>query len=126
MTKHYVLHASYEPAKMNTLIKPLTGQVLVEILPAEKRSAGGVDLPEHTLSPEENQAAARRPDMPLGLTGVVRAIGAWPKTEAGLARMPEFGLNAKVIIGPNAGLDLHGLGRKLKIVNQDQILALLT
>lgn len=108
-------------------IKPLCGQVLVEILPADKRSAGGIDLPEHTMSPDENQDAARRPTMPPGLTGVVKAIGSWPKTRSGLARMPEFGIGARVIVGPNAGLDMRrGIGERMRMVHQSQVLAVLT
>lgn len=107
-------------------IKPLTGQVLVEILPVDKRSAGGIDLPEHTMSPEENQSDARRPTMPPGLTGVVKAIGPWPKTRTGLARMPEFGIGARVVIRPHGGLDLQrGIGERLKMVHQSQVLAVL-
>lgn len=108
-------------------IKPLTGQVLVEILPADKRSAGGIDVPEHTPSPEENQQAAHRPTMPPGLTGVVKAIGPWPKLANGMALMPEFGVGARVVIGPHAGLDMtRGVGERLKMVRNDQVLAVLT
>jgi co-chaperonin GroES (HSP10) len=106
-------------------IKPLTGQVLVEVLPDDKRSAGGIDLPEHTKSPEEHQEAAHRPTMPPGIKATVLAIGPWPKTRTGLARMPEFGLGSCVLIGPNAGLDLHGLGQRLKMVRNEQVLAVL-
>lgn len=108
-------------------IFPLTGQVLVEVLPADKRSAGGIDLPEHTMSPEENQYAARRPTMPPGLTGVVKAIGPWPKLANGMMAMPEFGVGARVVISLNAGLEMHrGIGERLKMVRNDQVLAVLT
>ena len=108
-------------------LKPLTGQVLVEILPNETRSVCGIEIPHHTPSPEENQEAARRPTMPPALTGVVKAIGQWPKTRSGLARMPEYGIGARVIVGPNAGLDMAGRpGERLKMLHQSQILAVLT
>ena len=107
-------------------LKPLIGQVLVEILPADTRSAGGVDLPQHTPSPEENQEAARRPTMPPAVTGIVKAIGEWPKTRSGLLKMPEFGVGSKVVIGPNAGLDMERrLGDRLKMVRNEQVLAVL-
>jgi co-chaperonin GroES (HSP10) len=107
-------------------IKPLPGQVLVEILPADTRSAGGIELPQHTPSPEENQQAAHRPSAPRGLTGVVKAIGAWPKLSNGMALMPEFGVGARVVIGPHAGLDMsRGNGERLKMVHQSQVLAVL-
>lgn len=107
-------------------VKPLPGQVLVEILPAEKRSAGGIDLIEHTASPQENQESSRRPAMPLGVTGIIKAIGAWPKLANGLTAMPEFGVGARVVIGPHAGLDMHrGIGERLKMVRNEQVLAIL-
>lgn len=108
-------------------LRPLTGQVLVEILPADKRSAGGIELPEHTMSPEENQLSARRPTMPPGLTGLVKAIGPWPKLSNGMMLMPEFGVGARVVIGRGAGLDLQrGIGERLKMVRNDQVLAVMT
>jgi chaperonin GroES len=107
-------------------IKPLTGQVLVEIIPSEKRSAGGIDLPDHTMSPEENQEAAHRPTMPPGITGFVVAIGPWPKLSNGMALMPEFGVGARVVLSRGAGLDLQrGIGERLKMVHQSQVLAVL-
>ena len=107
-------------------VRPLTGQVLVEILPAEKRSPGGIDLPEHTPSPEENQEAARRPAMPPGLVGTVLEVGNWPKAKNGLRRMPEFHRGCKVIIGHHSGLDLsRGLGPRFKILHWEQVLAVL-
>ena len=101
--------------------------MLIEILPDDKRTAGGIDLPEHTMSPEENQEAAHRPTMPPGLTGVVKAIGPWPKLANGMMLMPEFGVGARVVIGRGAGLDLQrGIGESLKMVRNDQVLAVLT
>ena len=100
-------------------LKPLTGQVLVQVLPTEKKSSGGIDLPEHTMSPQENQEAAIRPTMPLGKTCIVVACGAWPKTKSGLLRMPEFGIGSRVVIGPNAGLEMHrGIGERLRMVDR--------
>jgi co-chaperonin GroES (HSP10) len=108
-------------------LRPLTGQVLVEILPADKRSAGGIELPEHTIGPEEHQEAARNPSMPPGVTGIVKAIGPWPKLANGMVEMPEFGVGAQVVIAPRAGLDLQWrIGERLKIVRNDQVLAVLT
>ena len=114
------------PLKPARRIVPLTGQVLVEILPAETRSAGGIDLPQHTPSPEENQQAAHRPSVPLALIGIVKALGAWPKLDNGMLEMPEFGVGTRVVIGPHAGLDMaRGVGERLKMVRNDQVLAVL-
>ena len=107
-------------------VRPLTGQVLVEILPVDKRTPGGIELPQHTPSPEENQQAAHRPTIPMALIGIVKAIGAWPKLSNGMALMPEFGVGARVVIGPHAGLDMsRGNGERLKMVHQSQVLAVL-
>lgn len=107
-------------------VKPLTGQVLIEVLPPEKESAGGVALPDYDLTPEDQQRLARNPQMPPGLKGRVRAIGAWPKTASGLARMPEFGVGALVIIPPKSGLEMHrNLGDRFRMVKQSQVLAVL-
>ena len=111
---------------MTINIKPLTGQVLVEILPLEKESAGGIALPDYILTPDEQQRAARDPQQPLGLKGRVRAIGAWPKTKSGLAILPEYGLGAFVIVPPRSGLEMHrNLGENFRMLRQDQVLAVL-
>jgi co-chaperonin GroES (HSP10) len=108
-------------------ILPLTGQVLVQILPKETRSAGGVELPEHTMSPEENQQAAHNPTPPPPLQAVVMEIGPWPKLPNGMAVMPEFGVGAKVIVGFYAGIELHrGIGERFRMVRNNQVIAVLT
>lgn len=107
-------------------IKPLPGQALIEILPADKRSAGGIEIPGHTMSPEERQSD-HRPQMPPPLTGIVREIGDWPKLKNGMAVMPEFGIGSKVVVGFNAGLQLErGIGQRLRMVRQREVLAVLT
>jgi len=110
-------------------IIPLTGQVLVELDPPAKFADLGkiLMLPQRTPSPEENQQAARRPEMPLGVTGIVREIGAWPKLRNGMALMPEFGRGAKVVIGANAGQQmLRGIGEKFRMVHIGEVLAVVT
>jgi co-chaperonin GroES (HSP10) len=108
-------------------IRPLTGQVLIEILPKETSSAGGIVFPEHTTSPEEHQQAARNPVKPPPLHGIVRAIGNWPKLRNGMANMPEFGIGARVIVGPHAGLSMHrGIGERFRMVLIEEVLAVLT
>ena len=108
-------------------IKPLLGQVLVEILPTDKRSAGGIELPSHTATPEENQEAAHRPTMSPALTGIVKAIGSWPKLSNGMALLPEYGVGSRVVIGPHSGLEMHrGIGERLRMVHQSQVLAVLS
>jgi co-chaperonin GroES (HSP10) len=109
-------------------IRPLTGEVLVQLDGPQRFADIGelLMLPQRTPSPEENQQAARRPTMPPGVTGVVRAIGAWPKLPNGMALLPEYGVGARVVIGANAGLEMHQLGTRLKMVHQSQILAIIS
>ena len=106
---------------------PLRGQVLIELLPTETTSAGGVALPNRTLSPEEVQERHQNPEKPPGLTGIVRECGPWPKLPNGMALMPEFGIGAKVVIPPRVGAELAwDTSRRLKMLRQDQVLAVLT
>lgn len=109
-------------------IKPLLGQVLIEVLPPETKTAGGVDLPEERpLSPEFVEETHRDPVKPAkNHIGIVRACGPWPKTKNGLLRMPEFGLGQKVVFNPFTGTELTGRGHRLRMVRQDDVLAVLT
>lgn len=107
-------------------VKPLTGQVLVEIIPAENKSPGGIEFPNRSLSAEEVQETHQNPEKPKALTGIVRACGPWPKLKCGLTLMPEYGLNAKVFIRPHAGIDMQwDTSRRLKMVKQSDVLAII-
>lgn len=107
-------------------VRPLSGQVLIEILPRDTHSAGGIVFPDHTPSPEEVQAGHRNPEKPPPLQGIVRAIGAWPKLRNGMALMPEFGIGAKVIVRHNSGLTMHrGIGERFKMVLVEEVLAVI-
>jgi co-chaperonin GroES (HSP10) len=108
-------------------LKPLTGQVLVELLPTETQTAGGIALPNRTLSPEEVQERHQNPDKPPGLIGIVKAIGEWPKLNNGLRLMPEYGLNARVVVSPNSGQSLQwDSTRRMKLMDQSQVLAVIS
>lgn len=89
-------------------IRPLTGQVLVEMLPPE--SEGLIELPEQ---------AKRKP-----LWGIVREIGPWPKTKNGLAELPPFSRGAKVFIQNSIGQQVgRHYGERFKLVKTTEILA---
>lgn len=108
-------------------VKPLCGQVLIELLPADTHTAGGLELPNRTLSPEEVQERHRDPEKPSAVTGVVRAIGEWPKLPCGLALLPEYGIGAKVFLRPEIGTSLQwDRSRRLKMISQKDVLAVLT
>lgn len=108
-------------------IRPLTGQVLVRILPRDTRSPGGIELPEVHLSPEAVQETHRNPSPPPPEMGIVEAIGKWPKTRSGMLLMPEFGVGARVVVGHHAGQQLaRSMGEKLRLVNVREVLAVLS
>lgn len=108
-------------------LRPLTGQVLVELLPSEAASAGGIALPNRTLSPEEVQERHANPEKPPGLIGIVRAVGKWPKLKCGMLMMPEFSTGMRVVIPARCGTELSwDHSRRLKLVDQSEILAVVT
>lgn len=108
-------------------LRPLTGCVLLQVLPAEKISPGNIALPdEMPLSPEAVQAGHRHPTPPAPLTCIVRAIGKWPVNRKGLMRMPEYGVGARVIVRHNAGIQMErSIGQNYRMVNQSEVLAVL-
>ena len=107
-------------------IKPLIGQVLIEVSPPPKESPGGVALPgEVHLSPEIVQEQSHNPEKPAkNNVGIVRAIGDWPQTRQGLLRMPEYGIGSKVIFNPWRGVAMQrSVGEKFRMVKQSDVLA---
>lgn len=108
--------------------KPLRGQVLIEVLPEPTLSEGGLSLPGPlTLSADIQQEQAQNPEKPTdNQVGVVRRIGEWPLTRKGLARMPEFGLNQKVVFNRFRGEYLHDGYQKFKLLDQSDVMAVLT
>lgn len=110
-----------------TRIRPLTGQVLIEVLPEDRKSAGGIELPDYTLSAEYQQERAHKPTPPKPVQGVVCEIGPWPKTSGGLSVLPEFGIGARVLVGFHAGVKMQrNIGEKFRMVRYDQVLAVLS
>lgn len=98
-------------------IRPLTGQVLVEIIPPDSRTSGGIEIPERSLSPEEVQERHADPSPPPPWQGRVVAIGRWPSLKNGMALMPEYGIGARVVIRHHAGIPMQrSIGTKLRMV----------
>lgn len=109
------------------MIRPLTNQVLVRILPKDTQSSGGITIPAHTLSPEEVQERNHHPEPPPPVQGKVLAIGPWKRLKNGLAAPPPFPPGATVLMRDGSGQKLsYGVDDKLRLVNADDILALLT
>lgn len=99
------------------MIKPLTGQCLVEIIPSNRVTQGGVLIPENV---ELKDGYGKR----VAQTGIVRAIGPWPKAKNGFARLPEFGVGAHVILNPYLGTEMkREIGERMRMVQTKDILA---
>jgi co-chaperonin GroES (HSP10) len=108
-------------------IRPLIGQVLVEMLPPEAQSSGGIIFPERHRSPAElteahDPSICKEPPS----QAIVRAIGPWPQKN-GKSVLPEFGLGARVVISAYSGQKLRrGIGENFKLVNTEDVLAVLS
>lgn len=106
-------------------IRPLTGQVLVEVETQEVVTAAGIVIPEVHLSAQAVEASHQNPTKPTGKNiGLVRAIGPWPKLPNGMARLPEFGIGHRVLFNPWRGTQLQReYGARLRLIPYDDILA---
>jgi co-chaperonin GroES (HSP10) len=108
-------------------IRPLTGQVLVEILPPEKLSPGGIEIPERALTPDEHQRESLNPSPPPPWTGIVREIGKWPMLRSGLLDMPPFGIGQTVLVGRHSGVAMERfIGKQFRMVKASEVLAVLS
>lgn len=109
------------------MIKPLTGQVLVRILPKDTQSTGGITIPAHTVTPEEQQERNHSPTPPPPVQGKVLAIGPWKRLKNGLAKPPPFPPGVTVLMRDGSGQKLtYGVDDKLRLVSADDVLAVLT
>lgn len=95
-------------------IRPFQGKVLVEMLPADAFSHGGLSIPDKAKEkPQE---------------GIVRRIGAWKQARKSKVLIPyDFKIGDKVLIDRRvwgAILDRH-IGERFKVVRSEQILAVL-
>lgn len=90
-------------------IKPLEGHILVELTPDTE--SGGILIPERS---RENKI------------GVVKEIGAWRRTRKGLALIPEVRKGDRVLFNQHRGRQLNDQHYRLKLLHQDDVLAVLT
>lgn len=109
-------------------IKPLTGQVLIEVLPPDTKSAGGIDIPDSVqLSADEVQEQSHDPQKPRKPNiGIVRACGAWRQLPNKMLLLPEFAVGARVMFDPWKGTELRENGKSMRMLKQDDVLAVLT
>lgn len=106
------------------MIRPLTGEVFLRLLP-ETHSAGGIEFPQRSVTPEEQQQLNHRPTPPPPLTAQIVAIGPWRVLPNGMRVPPPFPPDSKVVLRPGSGRDLEYGTQKFKVVKMDDILAVL-
>lgn len=100
-------------------IRPLTGQVLIEVLPPDDKTHGGLFLPD--IAHDRIQGEKAKP-----CKGRVVAIGPWRKTKTGFAILPDFWIGALVVFTPYAGVKVgKHLGERHQLVRIDDVLAVL-
>lgn len=114
-------------------VRPLRGQVFIEMIPADQYSDGGIYIPEIARQDpmtEYGRAKLIRPRADP-VRGYVRAIGPWPQVKKGKHKgfqiMPEFKVGDLVIVPAHAGQPLSdGFGHGFKMVDQMAVLAVIT
>ena len=89
--------------------KPLDDRIVVEVLEAEERTAGGILLPD---------AAKEKPQR-----GKVTAVGPGRLLKSGARAGPSVKKGDTVIFGKYAGTDVTVSGQEFKILKETEVLA---
>lgn len=101
-------------------IRPLTGQVLIRILPNPPESYGGIVLPDLAFDRIPGEKAKPR-------RGLVIATGPWKKTKQGFCVLPDFKPGDTVLVSEYLGTKLtRAIGENLRLCRVEDVLALLT
>lgn len=101
-------------------IRPLTGQVLIRLLPQDTFTDGGLVLPD--VAKESPQGKKRQPRK-----GLVIAVGKWRKTKQGFSILPEIHAGQRVLVSEYLGTKLtRHIGEHLRLCRIDDVLAILT
>jgi chaperonin GroES len=96
-------------AKQMTKFKPLDDRIVVEVLEAEEKSAGGILIPD---------AAKEKPQR-----GRVTAVGPGKLLKSGSRAEPTIKRGDVVIFGKYAGTDVRVGGDEFKILKENEVLA---
>lgn len=100
-------------------IRPLTGHVLVEVLPPDDKTTGGLWLPDIAHDPARGEKAR-------AFKAVVVEMGPWKKTTNGYGILPRFGVGTRVLCSPYSGQPLsHNISDRLQLVRSDDVIAVL-
>jgi chaperonin GroES len=100
-------------------LRPLTGQVLVEILPENSVTAGGLFIPD-TAKVKDDMGK-----LPPLKARVIR-LGRWPQKKNGLCALPEFSPGDTVLVSQYSGEKVKSLGQMFRLVGLDDVLAKLS
>jgi len=92
-----------------TKFRPLDDRIVVEVLEAEEKSAGGILLPD---------AAKEKPQR-----GRVTAVGPGRLLKSGSRAEPSIKKGDTVIFGKYAGTDVRVGGDEFKILKENEVLA---
>ena len=101
---------------MSARIRPLRGQCLVEILPENLLSPGGISIPE---TAKNKDGIGKLPP----LKGRVLRLGPWPCKKNGLAPLPDFAPGDTVLLGQYSGVKLNRMGRRFRMVRVEDVIA---
>lgn len=106
---------------MNRLrqLRPLPQQIIVEALPPEDKTTGGLFLPD--IAKEAPQGQKKRPFK----ARVVGISQAFRKTKNGFGILPEFGVGALVLCTPYSGQKILYGNQTLYSVKETDVLAVL-
>ena len=98
-------------------ILPLTGQVLVEILP-NADTIGGIVIPSGV---EVKDAIGKLPCV----RARVHRLGRWPQKKGGRCVLPEFSPGDVVICSQYSGVKMQRLDEKFRLVRLADVLAII-
>jgi len=92
-------------------IRPLHDRVIVKRVEEEKKSAGGIIIPD---------AAAEKP-----VQGVVKAVGKGKILENGEVRPLDLKVGAKVLFGKYSGTEVKVDGEDVLVMREEDVMAVI-
>lgn len=92
-------------------LKPLADRIVIEPVEAEKKTASGLYIPDN---------AKEKPQK-----GTVIAVGAGKRADNGQLIAPEVQVGDVVLYGKYAGTEVEADGKKVLVVRESDILAVL-
>ena len=92
-------------------IRPLHDRVIVKRLEEEKKSAGGIIIPD---------AAAEKP-----IQGIVKAVGKGKILENGTVRPLDLKVGDKVLFGKYSGTEVKVDGEDVLVMREEDVMAII-